>query len=298
MKEKVKCKKCGLLIDDDLETCPYCGYYQKEEETNKKPEEPIEAEIVENNSDVEKEHSSIRFLSFEDRSFKVPLWKSITFFAIGFLGLRLIAALFKIIASSSSNLYFLNNVQGSAAINFACYFLLFGLMLFVLNYDSLKLISRFKHAETYIYGLEQGFLLLLVSSTVTVIFKQFASTGSNANETGIDSITDIYPLLSLLVFGILGPICEEFTYRVGLFNLIKKLNRPLAYIGTALIFGLIHFDFTAIGTADIVTELVNLPSYIVSGLLLCYFYEYRGLETSMLAHMTNNLFAILIQILL
>ena len=32
MKEKVKCKKCGLLIDDDMQYCPYCGYVQDQNE--------------------------------------------------------------------------------------------------------------------------------------------------------------------------------------------------------------------------------------------------------------------------
>ena len=31
MKEKVKCKKCGLFIDSDCQTCPYCGYPQNSE---------------------------------------------------------------------------------------------------------------------------------------------------------------------------------------------------------------------------------------------------------------------------
>ena len=120
-------------------------------------------------------------------------------------------------------------------------------------------------------------------------------SGSNNNEEGITSITTLFPVLSLLIFGIIGPFVEEITYRVGLFNLLRKWNRVLAYLGTALIFGLIHFDFKA---TDIVTEFINLPSYVVSGLLLCYFYEYAGFEASFLAHVTNNVFAISAQIIL
>ena len=49
MKEKVKCKKCGLLIDDDMQYCPYCGYIQDQnenqnEDKNHVPLKRMEAE--------------------------------------------------------------------------------------------------------------------------------------------------------------------------------------------------------------------------------------------------------------
>ena len=150
----------------------------------------------------------------------------------------------------------------------------------------------------WLEGLGFGFFLMIVSSAVTIIFRLFdQSTGSNANEQGVDAITTSYPILSLLIFGIVGPICEELTYRAGLFTAIKKYNRIFAYIGTAVIFGLIHFDFSSFGTPSLISELINIPSYIVSGLLLCYFYDYKGIGASTIAHITNNFIAILVQII-
>ena len=119
--------------------------------------------------------------------------------------------------------------------------------------------------------------------------------GVNQNEAAIDSTTSLFPFLSIIIFGILGPICEEFTYRVGLFSIIKRYNRILAYVITALFFGLIHFTFSP---STIVNELINLPSYMVAGLLLCYFYDYKGIGTSTVAHVANNLFALLMQLIL
>ena len=136
---------------------------------------------------------------------------------------------------------------------------------------------------------------MIVSSAVTSFMNLFQQAGVNANEASIDSTTSLYPFLSIVIFGIVGPICEEFTYRVGLFTFIKKYNRVAAYLITALVFGLLHFTFNI---DTIVTELINLPSYIVSGLLLCYFYDYKGFGASTIAHITNNLFALLMQLIL
>ena len=50
MKEKVKCKKCGLFIDSDCQTCPYCGYPQhseleKEDKASKNIENLIKDDV-------------------------------------------------------------------------------------------------------------------------------------------------------------------------------------------------------------------------------------------------------------
>ena len=128
-----------------------------------------------------------------------------------------------------------------------------------------------------------------------------SNTSVNTNETGINTITTAFPILSLIVFGILGPLCEEVTYRVGLFSSISQKLKPLwAYLITILIFGLIHFDFTALfsGNVDaLIIELSNLPTYLVSGLLLCYFYTKEGFGVSSIAHIFNNLLSLLLTLI-
>ena len=292
MKEKIKCKKCGLLIDDDLETCPYCGYSQKDD-TETHPIENKNEEIKE--APNTKSHS---FFSFPSRTLDISITKSIVLFLFGLIGLKFIGLLFELISITTGNLYFINNIEASAAINFSSYAILFGAFLIILNFDLDKFYKSFKSKTLALDGIGFGFFLMIVSSAVTLLFRFFdTSTGSNANEQGVDAITDIYPVLSLLIFGIIGPICEELTYRAGLFTAIKKYNRTAAYIVTAIIFGLIHFDFGSIGGENFVSELINIPSYIVSGLLLCYFYDYKGIGVSTVAHVTNNFIAILVQIL-
>lgn len=293
MKEKVKCKKCGLLIDSDLDTCPYCGFHQDKDSVDK---DAIESK--DQNEHGEEPKKKIRFFDFPSQTLSISFLKSIILFVVGLIILNLLAALFQVISAATNNLYFLNNIQYSAAINFSVYAILLGVFVIILNKDIVTYLKQFKNKMHWLEGLGFGFFLMIVSSAVTIIFRLFdQSTGSNANEQGVDAITTSYPILSLLIFGIVGPICEELTYRAGLFTAIKKYNRVLAYIGTAVIFGLIHFDFTSFGKPSLISELINIPSYIVSGLLLCYFYDYKGIGASTIAHITNNFIAILVQII-
>lgn len=288
MKAKTKCKKCGLLIDSDLETCPYCGYKQDEPGDKTKPE------VIEKEPEKPRK---IHFFDFPSRALDVSIAKSTLYFFAGLIFLQIFVLFFNII--SSTNDHFAHTTTGGAAINFSIYFIIFGIMLLITNSDITKITNDFKKGSTWILGIGFGFLMMIVSSAVSLIFKSMApSTGVNSNEQAVDTMTSLYPFLATIVFGFLGPICEEFTYRAGLFNILKRFNRILAYIGVALIFGLIHFNFQAFGIDEIVTELVNIPSYIVSGLLLCYFYDYGGLGASILAHITNNFVAVLLQILM
>ena len=311
MKEKVKCKKCGLFIDSDCQTCPYCGYPQnnelgKEDKASKNIENLIKDDVDFSDSEtktnenfhennVSKDDNKIHFFNFESRVMDIKLSKNIILFLVGYILLNLVAFIFSMIAQASNSWYFLASGKGTAAINFATYFFIFGVMFIVLNNDITKFFKEFKDKYTWIYGLAFGFLLMLASSAVTSLMQLFKETGVNNNEASIDATTSLFPFLSILIFGILGPICEEFTYRAGLFSIIKRYNRALAYVVTALFFGFIHFTFNL---STIVDELINLPSYIVAGLLLCYFYDYKGIGASTVAHITNNLFALIMQLLL
>ena len=51
MKEKVKCEKCGLFIDEDCESCPYCGYPQNHDlktKANETSEKNTDEKNIEN----------------------------------------------------------------------------------------------------------------------------------------------------------------------------------------------------------------------------------------------------------
>lgn len=293
MNEKKKCPNCGLLIDDDLEKCPYCGFNIKENE------EKVVAEIKEEQPEINKEEvkAKPRWLVFAERR-DVAISKEISLFLMLILGLTAISLLFQFI-TVLINPYFLNSVAGSAMMNFSIYLVAFGVCLLILNKDVVKVFFKFKEKRTWIYGIAYGFFLIIASALYNAFSSVvFGNVGSNNNENAIDSIIASFPVLSVIVFSFIGPICEELGYRLGLFSFLRKYNRVLAYIVAAVIFGFIHFDFTTFGNSDALkVELINIPSYVISGLILCYVYDKEGLETSILAHVTNNFIAVLMTVI-
>jgi membrane protease YdiL (CAAX protease family) len=113
----------------------------------------------------------------------------------------------------------------------------------------------------------------------------------NTNQETITQLTLSFPFLSFITFVFLGPIVEEITYRLGLFSLVRRYNRWLGYLITALVFGFIHFDY---GSADYMNELINMPLYVFAGVLFTFIYEKEGFEVATLTHILNNGFSILI----
>lgn len=291
MNEKRKCPRCGLLIDSTLPSCPYCGEHFKESE------DKVVAEVIEEKKEeTKKEKHSI--FKFPTRVINVPVSLNLTLFLLGLIGLQFIAFFLSLIGKSL-NPYLMGTDMGSGYLNFACYFISFGIFLLVIKDYFKDFLTPFKKGRSYLIGISYGFLLivvsLIVSNLMSLIFK---SNSENNNQSSINSIASTLPILSLIVFGIIGPIVEEMTYRVGLFGLLKKKSTALAYILVPIVFGFIHFDFSSISNPSLLAnELINIPSYIVSGLLLSYYYDKEGFGASSVAHITNNVFSILLTII-
>ncbi|MFA6755902.1 MAG: CPBP family glutamic-type intramembrane protease [Bacilli bacterium] len=291
MEEKEKCPNCNLLIDSDMDHCPYCGFdvkkYKEEQKALK------EKEVIEKPAEEKSVISHKNFWNFKSVYNDVSVNLELTYFLIVFIGLDIFAVALQSI-TNIINPYFLNTVTGSAMVNFVIYFSLLSAIL-VLSVNNLgKLFSKFKKANTYLYGISYGLLVILLTSLYSYIVS-FLPTNvtSNVNESSIDSIIAVFPILSIIVFGLIGPICEEFAYRLGLFSLIRRKSRLAAYIIVSLVFGLIHFDFNSVTDSSLfLNEIINLPAYILSGLLFTYAYDKEGIETSCVAHITNNLIAI------
>ena len=293
MAEKRKCEKCGLLIDDDMEYCPYCGYKQENitlEDKNKSNKD---------NENNKKES----LLHFPSRVIYLPRFKNIYLFLVGFLGLQILSLFLSLILISLNQYLGYFSSEGTALLNFSTYLVVFGILILIIGKDFNLIFPDFKKGRTYLYGITYGLMLIVISSLVSNIFHLiFSVNSSNNNQQQVESVVTLFPLASTIIFGIVGPICEEFTYRLGLFTpLVKRLKPVFAYIIVALIFGFLHFDFSVILSNDsslIINELVNIPSYVVSGLLLTYFYHKEGIVASSFAHITNNLFSIIVTLFL
>lgn len=230
---------------------------------------------------------------------------TIFLFILGFFGLTYIGVLYQEIIkfnlftkglSEAEILAKINSLGVLSMTNFIRYSVTLTLMAFALYVAKVlkPILNQFTKFRTYLYGVGYGFIAIFLSVSynllVALIFKD---PGSNQNQNLVEEVIKLNPLLSLLWIPFFGPIVEELTYRLGLFESLHKFNRIVAYVVTGLFFGLIHFNLPSSGDPNynrlLLIEFVNLPSYILSGLLFNYIYEKENLGTSMVAHITNNL---------
>lgn len=232
-----------------------------------------------------------------------PVWKHLAFVGIGWLGLSLIASIVAVIGESivGKDITQGQQIGLNVAINLISYILVAIIMLVISLKDVFsKIIEQFKEKHALIDGIVYGFLLLGAGAAISVVTTWlFGETDVNSNQSAIEKMTENYPISLVIMTVILAPIVEEFTYRLGVFNLLRRKNRWVAYGVSALIFGFIHFDFSVDTAAALKTELINIPSYIISGLILCRAYEkHQNIATSIIAHAINNGIAILSLLLL
>jgi membrane protease YdiL (CAAX protease family) len=153
---------------------------------------------------------------------------------------------------------------------------------------------------TFIPALFSGQWWLGIPFTFAILFTSFGLVSiydalgiqleDNQNQAAIVRLVKDSPIISLLTFGFLGPIVEEWTYRLGLFQYLKGRSRWVAYLVTLTIFGFIHFDFTA---TNLTNELLNLPIYLVAGAWFCFLYDRFGLRVAMATHIFNNLLSVI-----
>lgn len=128
----------------------------------------------------------------------------------------------------------------------------------------------------------------LVSLLVMHIDPEFA----NVNDTNINAMLDSgSPLLAVAIV-LMVPVSEECMYRGLLFQGMRRLGRPLAYILSILCFALIHV-VGYIGSADLVTLGLCLLQYLPAGFALAWAYEQSdSVWTSIFIHIAVNLMGI------
>ena len=163
-----------------------------------------------------------------------------------------------------------------------------GLMAIALSTRRDTFYNRFKRPFDYLIGLGYSGLIVGGALVVSLIVSFFYDGANNANQSAAIEISKNYPILAAFVLCVLGPICEEMTYRVGLYSFLRRINKYLAMIVTILVFALIHFDFFA---DDLINELWSLPTYLICGFILTLAYERHGPACSMTAHLFYNIFA-------
>ena len=262
------CDKCGSSYDIARDTCPACNAPNQEKKSIK----------------------SIKAILF------LPPEKQLVLVLIGFGALQIIGYL---LGAVLDNFLSESDVLYHVIINVVCYTsIAIGMSLLI--FKDFKLFGRhLSKPIPYVAGLTGGIILIMVTLTysflLTLWLPIFNITREvNANQALANNMMVRFPITSILVIGILGPICEEFTYRLGMYSFLRRINKYLAYAVTIIFFAVIHIDFFS---TDIVSELIALPQYIFAGFTFCLLYEKWGIGASVTAHITNNLFSVFLTIL-
>ena len=260
LKDK-KCPNCGAYYDPTLEKCPGC---------HKHNELYLNREINDK-------------IAFMHPATQIGLFLG----GFSFAGMLIIQILVALLIRDA-----ITDKTALDATMISCtYILMTGGLFFLVFFTRRKhFFSKYKRKIDYIYGLAYAITLIFVGALVGNIISLFYQVTDNANQSTAVIFSKNYPLLAFFVIGILGPVCEELTYRVGLYSFLRRINKYLAFAVTVLVFAFIHFDFEA---TDMVNELWNIPSYIVAGAILTLAYEHRGPACSMTAHVCYNIFAFL-----
>lgn len=218
---------------------------------------------------------------------KIDIWKEAVLFAVGnVFTLSLISAVVSTILMS------MNEIDKKGAVVLVSYSILFALLIAVIGTDFKKLLPKFNNWIPYVAGIGIGLGIIIFDEAYLRLVNLFYPIGTGANESAIRQVISRYPAASIIIFGLVGPMCEEFAYRLGMFSLIKRWNRIAAYILTGVLFGLIHIDFSG----NVATEFIILPTYIAPGILLSLAYDLYDLPCSISAHITNNLIVVITQV--
>jgi membrane protease YdiL (CAAX protease family) len=225
--------------------------------------------------------------------------KQLILFFLGWIGLLVFAIVFSALFAILLPLFlsvedtdlFLSSEIFFSYVNFLTYLLLF--------FIGIILIWPFLR-KTLIPAVISGKWWLGLPFTFAILFSSFGLVSlydllgielqDNENQAAIVTLVNDAPLISLITFGLLGPIVEEWTYRLGLFQYLRSRSRWIAYVVTLTIFGFIHFNFA---TSSITNELLNLPIYLVAGAWFCFLYDRFGLQVAMSTHIVNNVLSVL-----
>lgn len=296
------CPNCGyILLDDDQGICPRCGYDLNKGEMPRR--HPL---------------TDKRFPKWSSNRVKNPLmslnfelWREILLVVSGIILFQLLGfGLSYAFGQIGPNGRLILTNFGSVMVNLIAQLSLLALAMLILIPKNMNYFRAIFNKKTIKRSLLTGLVFMgiiygvsiawnFISSLLFMAFKMEAT--SNNNQQAIEAMTaDYWYILAPLVC-IIAPITEELTYRVGLFSALKRVNRVFAYVMTGIIFGLIHFDIEGLITnysnQMLITELLNLPSYVGAGLVLCWAYEEWGVGGSTFAHIFYNTFGFIMGII-
>lgn len=135
------------------------------------------------------------------------------------------------------------------------------------------------------WGIIGFFLVLFGQSLAAAIESALGITQGSENTQMFVTIAEAAPV-AILSIAIFAPILEELIFRRVIFgSLVQTTNFFIAGLVSAIVFALIHFDFT------------HILLYAVSGFIFAFlYYKTKRILTSIIAHMLLNAFVVIVQL--
>lgn len=135
------------------------------------------------------------------------------------------------------------------------------------------------------WGVIGFFLVLFGQSLAAFIEGTLGISQGSENTKMFVTIAKTAPV-AILSIAIFAPILEELIFRRVIFgSLVQTTNFFIAGLVSAIVFALIHFDFT------------HILLYAVSGFIFAFlYYKTKRILTSIISHMLLNGFVVLIQL--
>jgi len=252
-----KCQNCNSSYDECLEYCPKCH-----ERNVNQPEQVKKSHFRWFNYYVQISFALIAIIGFYVCSF-----------IVGFLSYSL---------KDNTTLYLL-------VTNGVSYLILFISLFTILMFNRDGFFKDWAHIKPYLIAILGFAALVGLSYALSAFISIFYQIKPSENESNVIKLVQTYPVLSFIILCFLGPICEEFGYRIGLFSFFNRINRVLAYAITIILFTLAHIDFAS---ADLVNECANIPSYLLGAIILTTAYDIGGAPTSITLHIMNNILSV------
>lgn len=170
------------------------------------------------------------------------------------------------------------------------YVILFSLLGYLAFKSKKYFIDNLKNPKNYLYGVLIGAAVIVAEIIISTLISSIYQPETNANQTMVNDLTTNYPTLMIITTVIIGPICEELTYRVGLYELLRQKNEVFGFIVSGLIFAFVHIGFT---DTTFLTEITAFPVYLTIAYLFNLAYKKYGLAGSVTAHAITNLVSML-----
>ncbi len=179
-------------------------------------------------------------------------------------------------------------------IDFVYYGGLFILYIIVFRKTLWNCLKKFKdNYKKYFNIIAICSFIAFVLIVAAAIILDSCGIGESANQEGIDNAIENYGIFMILPACLFGPLVEEVVYRGLVLGFLKgegsgKVRTVIAIIVGAVLFGLIHCDFTNFS----VTEILAVIPQMLMGLMFGIAYVLSdNIFCSIAVHMVINIIA-------